>query len=155
MYDLCKCGLVYSICIFYFVFYKVKNTYVIPQLSVRSSHRRCFAKKYSQKFRKIHRKTPVPESACNCIKKEALRQVFSCELYKISKNTVFIELFLAFASEALIILYMFSPFSFVFINALISSAYAKISWQISFFTETCLTPSRLIKRLQMTIQDYV
>ena len=69
----------------------------------------------------------MPESACNFIKKEALRQVFSCEFYQISKNSVFIEHLLAFASEALIILYMFSPFSFVFINALISSTYTKIS----------------------------
>ena len=37
-------------------------------------------------------------------------------------------------SQAFIILYMFSPFSFVFKNA---STEAKIFLQISFFTETC------------------
>ena len=31
------------------------------------------------------------DEACNVIKKEALGQVFSCELYKIFKNTFFIE----------------------------------------------------------------
>ena len=47
-------------------------------------------------IRKIHRKTPVPESlfwnkvaACNFIKKETLTQVFSCEFCQISKNTYF------------------------------------------------------------------
>ena len=53
--------------------------------------KRCF-----QKFRKIHRKTPVPENtlktlentlACNFIKKESLAQVFSCKFCEISKNT--------------------------------------------------------------------
>ena len=34
-------------------------------------------------------KTPVPELACNFIKKETLAQVFSCEFYEISKNTFF------------------------------------------------------------------
>ena len=47
-------------------------------------------KRFSYKFRKIHRKTPVPEpKACNFIKKESLTQVFSCEFCKISKNTFF------------------------------------------------------------------
>ena len=63
----------------------------------------------SEKFRNIHRKTPVPESlfnkvaglrpstllkkrpgaACNFIKKETLAQVFSCEFYELSKDTFF------------------------------------------------------------------
>ena len=44
----------------------------------------------SMKFRKIHRKTPSPESqACNFIKKESLAQVFSCKFYEISKDTFF------------------------------------------------------------------
>ena len=42
-----------------------------------------YKKKYSWKFYKIHRKTPVPE----CIKKETLAQVFSREFCEISKNT--------------------------------------------------------------------
>ena len=50
-----------------------------------------------RKFRKIHRKTLVPEpffnkaQACNFIKKETLAQVFSCEFWNISKNTFFTE----------------------------------------------------------------
>ena len=34
----------------------------------------------------------LPE-ACNFIKKETLAQVFSCEFWKISKNTFFVEHF--------------------------------------------------------------
>ena len=41
-----------------------------------------YNKRCSWKFRKIHRKTPVPE---------ALAQVFSCEFCEISKNTFFTE----------------------------------------------------------------
>ena len=53
----------------------------------------------SQKSRKIHRKTPVPEpQACNFIKKETLAQAFSCEFCEISKNTFFIEHLQATAS---------------------------------------------------------
>ena len=49
-------------------------------------------KKSFWKFRKIHRKTPVPEpEACNFIQKETLGQVFSCEFWQISKNTFFTE----------------------------------------------------------------
>ena len=40
------------------------------------------------KFRKIHRKTPVPQ-ACNFIKKDTLAQLFSSEFCEISKNTFF------------------------------------------------------------------
>ena len=60
-----------------------------------------FCKKMcSQKFCKIHRKTPVPKSfflkscspqACNFLKKETLAQVFSSESCEIYKNTFFIE----------------------------------------------------------------
>ena len=43
-----------------------------------------------QKFRKIHRKTPVLESeACNFIKKETPTQVLSCEFCEIFENTNF------------------------------------------------------------------
>ena len=38
-------------------------------------------------------------SACNSIKKENLAQVFSCEFRKIFKNTFFIEILWASASE--------------------------------------------------------
>ena len=52
----------------------------------------------NKKFRKIHRKTPVPESlliiklqaACNFILRESLAQVFSCKICWIAaKNTFF------------------------------------------------------------------
>ena len=65
-----------------------------------------YEKRYSQKFCKVHRKTPVSESfltklqaqACNFIKKETLAQVFSYEVCKISKNTFFAEHIQATAS---------------------------------------------------------
>ena len=40
-------------------------------------------KSFSKKFRKIHRKTPVPESL--------LAHVFSCEFCQVSKKTFFTE----------------------------------------------------------------
>ena len=56
---------------------------------------RCFVKRWSLKFCKIHRKTPVPGSvqvfsfeACNFIWGETLAQVFSCEFYEISGSTL-------------------------------------------------------------------
>ena len=54
-----------------------------------------YKEKCSYKFRKIHRKTPVPEFHFNIklqlYKKEILAQVFSCEFCEISKNTFFTE----------------------------------------------------------------
>ena len=47
------------------------------------------------------------------------------------------RILLQFLSQAFIILSMFSPFSFVFINALITYTYAKISLKIHLCTETC------------------
>ena len=59
------------------------------------SPRRVLLKRCSQKFRKIHRKTPVPESlfnnAYNFIQIETLPQVFSCEFCQIPKKTFFTE----------------------------------------------------------------
>ena len=62
----------------------------------KQSSRGVLKKKRCQKFRKIHRKIPVPETlctrelqACNFIKKGSLAQVFSCEFCEISKNTFF------------------------------------------------------------------
>ena len=63
-----------------------------------SSHWRCAVKKrYSQKFRNFHRKTPVLESLLNKVaglglqfyQKETSTQVFSCEVCKIFKSTYF------------------------------------------------------------------
>ena len=67
----------------------------------KSSQPEVFCKKVFIKIRKIHRETPVPESqkACNFIKKGNLAQVFSCEFYKISKNTFFYRTPLVAASE--------------------------------------------------------
>ena len=59
-------------------------------------------KRCSLKFRKIHRKTSVPESAaeaCKFIKKETLAQVFSWEFCEILKNTFFTEHFWATGSD--------------------------------------------------------
>ena len=53
----------------------------------RSSRREVLCKKRcSWKFRKIHRKTPVPDSLCNFIRKETLAPVFSSEFCEISKK---------------------------------------------------------------------
>ena len=66
--------------------------------TIRRSHRTCSIKRYSWKFHKIHRKTPVPESLFNkvaslrlqlYIMKETLAQVLSCEFCEIFKNIFF------------------------------------------------------------------
>ena len=49
-------------------------------------------KKLFLKIHKFHRKTPVPE-ACKFIKKEALAQMFCCEICETFKNTFFIQHF--------------------------------------------------------------
>ena len=56
--------------------------------SIEKQPSEVFCKKgCSKKFRKIHRKTPVPESLF--YEKETLVQVFSSEFYEIFKNTFF------------------------------------------------------------------
>ena len=58
-----------------------------------------YKKRYSQKFRKIHSKTPVSEflrkhlclKACNFIKKETLTQVFYCKFCEIFQIFFFTE----------------------------------------------------------------
>ena len=68
------------------------NKQVLGSIIQKQSSEVFHKKRYSQKFHKIHRKTPVPGlKACNCIKKETLAQVFSCEFCEISKNTFFTE----------------------------------------------------------------
>ena len=59
--------------------------YTVTLPNNRSSTQR--RSRCSQKFRKIHRKPPVPQSLWNIIKKEILAQVFSCDFCEISKNT--------------------------------------------------------------------
>ena len=54
----------------------------------KSSHKSCSIKKVFLKFRKIHRKTPVPEPL---FKKETLVQVFSREFCKTLMNTFLTE----------------------------------------------------------------
>ena len=57
-----------------------------------------FCKKGScEKFRKVHSKTPVPESL---FRKETLAQAFSAEFCKISKNVFFTEQLLTTAFDA-------------------------------------------------------
>ena len=67
-----------------------KNLY-ISIAKTRSSHRRCSLKKMFQKFRKLHRKTPVLESlfnkvaglkTCNLIKKRFQRRCFLLKFLK-------------------------------------------------------------------------
>ena len=65
-----------------------------------------YEERCSQKFHKIHRKTPVPQSlfkpqACKFIKKETLAQVFSCDFCEVFKNTFFTEHLWTTASEYL------------------------------------------------------
>ena len=50
-----------------------------------------YKKRYSFKFRNIHRKTPVLESLFNKALKETPTQVFSCKLCDIFKNIYFEE----------------------------------------------------------------
>ena len=58
-------------------------------ISYRSSHQRCSIEKGVLKnFAKFMNKH-LRQSDCNFIKKETLAQVFSCELWEISKNTIF------------------------------------------------------------------
>ena len=49
------------------------------------------------------------------------------------------RILLQILNQVFTMLYMFSPFSFVFINAVITSTQAKISVQTSFFPETCVS----------------
>ena len=57
----------------------------------RSSHQKCSQKKrYSWKFDKFYRKTPVLESLFNKVA-ETPTQVFSCEICQIFKKTYFEE----------------------------------------------------------------
>ena len=71
-----------------------KTKFCIMDL-VTFTDRVVFQKRFSQKFRKIYRKTPVSVSrkpqACSFIKKETLTQVFSCEFCKNFKNTFLTE----------------------------------------------------------------
>ena len=53
------------------------------------------SKRFSQKFRKIHR-----TKACNFVTKEILTHVFCCEFCKISRNTFFTEHIWMIASES-------------------------------------------------------
>ena len=65
-----------------------------PQMNHRSEPPEVFCKeRCSQKFHKIHRKAPVPESLFKkmLLKKKRLAQAFSCEFCGISKSTFFTE----------------------------------------------------------------
>ena len=65
-----------------------KRIYPLTLARMQKQSPEVFCKKRcSYNFRKTHRKTPVPKSPCNFIKKETLAQVFSCKFCKISKNT--------------------------------------------------------------------
>ena len=74
-------------------------------------------KRCSYKFRKIHRKTAVPESRVSFLikleasGKETLAQVFSCEFCEIYKNTFYYRTPLVAASGVLINFAILEPFS--------------------------------------------
>ena len=76
-----------------------KNKFYCNQLIQNQPPEVFFIERCSQKFSKIHRKTPALESsfvscrpdACNFIKKETLTQVFSCKFCDFSKNTFLTE----------------------------------------------------------------
>ena len=55
-------------------------------VNTEAATRGVLQKRCSQNFHQIHWKTP-----CSFIKRETLKQVFSCEFCEISKNTFFIE----------------------------------------------------------------
>ena len=83
---LCVC-----VCVYIYIYRCcVKNIYI----------QRCYVKNMFLKFRKIHRKTPVPEPLFSCswrlrqvaLLKETLAQVFYCEFCKIFKNTFFYKI---------------------------------------------------------------
>ena len=68
--------------------------------STKTGARERCKKRCSLKFRKFHRKTPVPESffdkvtalrPATSLKKKALAQAFSCEFCEISKSNFLIE----------------------------------------------------------------
>ena len=75
----------------------IRKNYIALNCILRSSRPEVFS---SKRIRKIHMTTPVPDQACNFIKKrdsgtgvflkkEALAQVFSVEFCEISKKTFF------------------------------------------------------------------
>ena len=79
------------VCVYIYIYRCcVKNIYI----------QRCYVKNMFLKFRKIHRKTPVPEPLFSCswrlrqvaLLKETLAQVFYCEFCKIFKNTFFYKI---------------------------------------------------------------
>ena len=80
----------------------------------KQSFRDVLSKRCSQKFNKIHRKTrgrlsfliKLQGSACSCINKETLAQVFSDEFWEISKNTFLHRAPLVAASAAFFFLYI-------------------------------------------------
>ena len=84
--------------------------------SVNDSHQRCSVK------------SGVLPKACNFIKKESLAQVFSCEFWKISKKTYFIEHLLTTASGMR--------------GTAVSEAYSEPSKHLSFFARiaNCFQP---------------
>ena len=86
--------------------YYHSETIVSELLKFRSSHRRCSVGKGV--LRKLAKFTGKPlcqspffnnVAACNFIKKDAPKQVFSCEFCEISKNTLFTEHLRATASR--------------------------------------------------------
>ena len=85
----------------------VSNMKQLSEEVIRSSYLEVSCKKGVLKIRRIHRKTPVPDSLFKwsygshlptLLKKETLTQVFSCEFCEIFKNIFFTEHLRASAS---------------------------------------------------------
>ena len=95
----------------------------------KQSFRDVLSKRCSQKFNKIHRKTrgrlsfliKLQGSACSCINKETLAQVFSYEFWEISKNTFLHRAPLVAASAA---------FCFFFFDLQISDIFQARKWRL-------------------------
>ena len=97
----CKCAILFIFFLAESVLLRILCPLVLCSVPSRSSHRRCSVRKgVLRNFTKFSRKLLCQSFFFNKVaglrsstlsKKETLAQVFSCEFYKISKNTSFTE----------------------------------------------------------------
>ena len=117
--------------------HKYKKT--LYSTSIRNSHQRCSVKKgvirYFTEFKGKHLSQSLffntVAGAYNCIKKETLAQVFSCEFCEIFKNTFCTEHLRTTAPEVF----------FKFLNVFISSTYLKLNSIIDPERKECFIQS--------------
>ena len=118
-----------------------------PPVQARATTRGV-SKRRSWKFlTKFTRKTPVLNSFLkNLLKKENLAQLFSCEFYKISKNTFFTEHLLQ--SWRLLLLFIDLSLTLTFLSSVCASCrYFILSvsvLQLSYFYNSCSYLSSLL-----------